>query len=249
MNSLSLSAVTVALVTLLPTAFAELCEIKFEESLRWRRHPDDCSSAYICLLGRVATYVCPEDFVIGSDDVTCVLRGSESDDCSSLENIALLDVPIKELKTDETCKKGERSPDENNCAKFSECITLPDGNTTLVPQECPYPQLFDVQTGKCEDYKDVECLVGQEIPKSPCDYVAEQCTSSHCVPCNIRFPSCVGLPDGMNPWAGREWSPYYVVCEEERVIVQDQCESEKEPQVFHPKDRNCVEYDPTKMFG
>lgn len=86
-----------------------------------------------------------------------------------------------------------------------------------------------------------KCLAG--------DYDAFQCTSSHCVPCSLRFPSCSGLPDGKHSWAGREWSPYYVVCEEERVIFQGECEGEKSAQVFHPEQRECVEIDEKTVIG
>jgi hypothetical protein len=81
------------------------------------------------------------------------------------------------------------------------------------------------------------------------DYKALQCSSAQCIPCNIRFPTCTGLPDGLNPWVGREWTPDYVTCEEERVILQGQCKSEKEPQVFHPNEKTCVVYDVKKIIG
>lgn len=227
-------------------AFSELCKITVDNSITWRRHPDDCSTAFMCLLGQVVSYTCPEGFVIGSDEVTCIPIGSPLDDCTGLDRVDLEDV---EIKISSGCKEGEIIPDEENCARYYACVALPDGNTTLLIRECAYPYLFDAQTGKCEHFKDAKCQKGQTVPKSPCEYHALQCTSAHCVPCNIRFPTCSGLPDGINPWVGREWTPDYVLCEEERVTLQGQCKSEKEQQVFHPEQKTCVDFDVRKIVG
>lgn len=228
---------------------SELCEITAGSSIKWSRHPDDCSTAYMCLLGKVVSYTCPEGYVVSSDDVSCIPAGSQYDDCTELERIILHDVEITPLNIASSCKEGNKLQDEANCAMYSECVALPDGNTTMVSQECKYPFLFNVKSGKCEHFKDVKCDPSQIVPKSPCDYKAFQCSSAQCIPCNIRFPTCTGLPDGLNPWVGREWTPDYVTCEEERVILQDQCKSEKEPQVFHPNEKTCVVYDVKKIVG
>lgn len=95
---------------------------------------------------------------------TLFLKGSE------LERVYLEDVEIKPLKMSPGCKEGQTMSDERSCAKYSECVALPDGNTTTLIKECTYPFLFDVQTGKCEHFKDVKCQPGQIIPKSPCKY-------------------------------------------------------------------------------
>lgn len=63
------------------SAFSELCEITTDADITWRRHPDDCSSAFMCLLGQVVSYNCPDGFVIGSYEITCVPSGSSADDC------------------------------------------------------------------------------------------------------------------------------------------------------------------------
>lgn len=62
-------------------AVSELCRSAEVNSIKWRRHPDDCSTAYMCLLGQVVSYRCPEGYVIGTDEVTCVPAGSPLDDC------------------------------------------------------------------------------------------------------------------------------------------------------------------------
>ena len=83
----------------------------------------------------------------------------------------------------------------------------------------------------------------------PGEYDAFQCSSAHCIPCSIRFPSCSGLPDGLNSWSGREWSPYYVMCEEERVTFQGECVADKSAKVFHPEQKQCVILDEKMIIG
>ena len=38
------------------------------------------------------------------------------------------------------------------------------------------------------------------------------------IPCQVSYPSCVGLPDGPNAYSGRERSPYYIICRDERSV-------------------------------
>jgi hypothetical protein len=58
--------------------------------------------------------------------------------------------------------------------------------------------------------------------------VENECRSSQgCVPCSARFPSCVGLTNGLNSWPDREGTPYFVVCKNERVVYHDQCDYDK----------------------
>lgn len=74
------------------------------------------------------------------------------------------------------------------------------------------------------------------------EYDSNSCVhSSHCVPCEVRFPSCKGRPDGINAWSGRERTPYFVVCENERLVRQGKCTYEEDSHiVFDPIERACV---------
>ena len=79
---------------------------------------------------------------------------------------------------------------------------------------------------------------------SPGQYVANQCQGhAHCIPCEVRFPSCKGLPDGLNPWLGREMSPYYVLCNAERALYQGMCDNSQGTQLFDPEKRLCSAID------
>lgn len=75
------------------------------------------------------------------------------------------------------------------------------------------------------------------------DYDSNKCRSAHCIPCHIRYPSCDGFGDGMNPWKGREGSPNYVICQEGRVVYQGECPRYADTQhIFHPVKKLCVDF-------
>jgi hypothetical protein len=65
-------------------------------------------------------------------------------------------------------------PHPDNCAWFYNCSLRPDGVMATFFQshvlECPYPQLFSLDSMQCEDFEDVECR-GRYEPKSPCECI------------------------------------------------------------------------------
>jgi hypothetical protein len=67
------------------------------------------------------------------------------------------------------------------------------------------------------------------------------CLGNHCVPCQVRFPSCRGLPDGPNHWVGKTLSSYIVNCQNERVVSTGLCDNSQGTQVFDPATRKCVQ--------
>lgn len=75
------------------SAFSELCDITTDADMKWRRHPDDCSSAFMCLLGQVVSYSCPDGFVIGAYEISCIPSGSPTDDCKFWFILQLFSVP------------------------------------------------------------------------------------------------------------------------------------------------------------
>lgn len=70
------------------------------------------------------------------------------------------------------------------------------------------------------------------------EYRQNRCpsTNTSCVPCADRLPSCVGLPNGQNSFAGQIWSPYYVDCVDNRTYTVHYCRHGW----FHPVQRICV---------
>ncbi|OWF42966.1 uncharacterized protein LOC110460389 [Mizuhopecten yessoensis] len=144
------------------------------------------------------------------------------------------------IQTQTVCQSTpkERLP-HSNCGKYVDCHS----GVPLV-HECPYPQLYNIYTEQCQHHDLVQCQTRKE-PKSPCDYDAYQCgLSSHCMPCELRFPSCDGAGDGPNPWTGREWTPYFITCYKERLTFQSKCSlaaSSAASYVFDPVKKRCVD--------
>lgn len=71
------------------------------------------------------------------------------------------------------------------------------------------------------------------------DYLKNLCTSGDpaCVPCTSRLPSCDGLPDGNQPYPGREWQADYVNCYKNRTVSVQRCSRG----FFHPQQKHCVD--------
>ncbi|XP_069104084.1 LOW QUALITY PROTEIN: uncharacterized protein [Argopecten irradians] len=108
----------------------------------------------------------------------------------------------------------------DNCAQYIDCRQLHTdfGN---YKQECPYSELFDDQMNACRPYINVNCGT-RPVPKAPCEYEANmRCLSNRCTICEETFPSCVGLPDGNNPFPGQLTK--YIVCRDDRTLSQEAC--------------------------
>lgn len=69
------------------------------------------------------------------------------------------------------------------------------------------------------------------------DYDVKPCHGSHCPPCRSQYPSCIGRPDGLSPWQGRELTHHYVICSLERAIFRGVCTHSR---IFHPTKLKCV---------
>uniref|UniRef100_A0A8W8LYV4 Chitin-binding type-2 domain-containing protein n=2 Tax=Magallana gigas TaxID=29159 RepID=A0A8W8LYV4_MAGGI len=90
-------------------------------------------------------------------------------------------------------------------------------------------------------YSVVSC--GQRFePKTHCEYDKYLCQHAHCPPCFLRHPSCHGLPEGLNPWPGKEGTPFFLVCRDGRVRYSGQCpDTPTSHQMFDPYKNVCVE--------
>ncbi|WAR05418.1 hypothetical protein MAR_020787 [Mya arenaria] len=132
-------------------------------------------------------------------------------------------------------------PDPSNCGKYYNC-SHPDTGYT---QECIYPLLFSDKTSSCDNFQDVQCGTRPE-PQSPCEYTQNQCKTADlaCVPCSQRFPSCKGLPDGINGAPGHMWTDMYIQCQKNRTIAVQHCRQG----FFNPFKKQCVEnVDPSQI--
>lgn len=70
------------------------------------------------------------------------------------------------------------------------------------------------------------------------DYTQNLCRKGEgaCPPCSERLPSCVGVPDGDQPFTGRLWKPQFITCFLNRTILLQQCTNG----YFHPIKKQCL---------
>lgn len=196
-------------------------------------HPEDCSLYYVCFHGRRFLKKCDDDEVFDKNSKSCVPRGFKTDSCSSTlgKHSMVCSAP------------GDLLPHAQSCAKYFDCSST---SIRGVPRtrECPYPYLFDSNTKSCRYFTEVDCKDRPE-PKHPCDYAVKPCHGSHCPPCRSRYPSCIGRPDGLSPWQGRELTPHYVICSLERAIFNGVCSNTR---IFHPSKLKCVNSNQVKTL-
>ncbi|XP_076453497.1 uncharacterized protein LOC143288755 [Babylonia areolata] len=129
-------------------------------------------------------------------------------------------------------------PTGDNCAQYYNCSN-PTSSLGRYVSECPMGQLFHAATGMCAPRHMVQCQ-GRPAPQQACHYKANQCphagTSTGCVPCRDRFPSCWGRRHGPVPLP-RQLSPVYVTCYRGRVTGLHRCP----PGLFmDPSYRRCT---------
>ncbi|KAJ8301992.1 hypothetical protein KUTeg_020979 [Tegillarca granosa] len=183
--------------------------------LKWKSDSANCSVIYLCFNNRAFKYTCPDDYVTDEEGKTCVPKGSADDKCKQENRPGL-------------CSVGSdlRIPDKDNCARFYACPNNASRNSAEMElKECPFPLLYDEDLKMCGYPDAVKCGSRYE-PKDAC---------------NVRYPSCKGLPDGLNPWVGREETPYYAVCKRERVMYHGKCSQSVNTQIFNRRTRMCVE--------
>ncbi|CAG2185880.1 unnamed protein product [Mytilus edulis] len=223
MNTLTIIAFTVIII---PVCSTNICD--GSKKVHWKMDPSDCGVFYLCFGTLQHKYKCEKDQVYEKETKTCVEKGSDHDKCSKKSDLPINASPAA------ICEKSNSVflTYEESCSKYIDC-------TTQSVEECPYPLLFDENISRCVQPEKANC--GSRILyKDPCDYDENQCRSAQgCVPCYVRYPSCKGLPNGLNPWTGREGSPYFAVCKNERVVYNDMCDFENKKEIFNPEKLFC----------
>ncbi|KAK3095139.1 hypothetical protein FSP39_010723 [Pinctada imbricata] len=130
---------------------------------------------------------------------------------------------------------------EDHCAQYYDCSgenALPGSSTPYV-SECPYPQLFNADTLKCDEFSKVDCGKRAE-PLSPCDYLRHQCKEGPgCTPCTDLIPGCEGVPDGPNSYPGRLLTKFFIMCRSNKTASIEIC-SLATGGVFDPIQQKCT---------
>uniref|UniRef100_A0A8W8J0X8 Chitin-binding type-2 domain-containing protein n=1 Tax=Magallana gigas TaxID=29159 RepID=A0A8W8J0X8_MAGGI len=110
--------------------------------------------------------------------------------------------------------------DPENCGRYYNCSdpSTVQGLNKPYLRECTYPKLFASPT-----VHDGE-------------YVENQCFVTNCEPCESKFPSCIGKPDGSNVFPAKENTGYYIVCYRQRTVAIVSCNQ----RVYSHSERACV---------
>ncbi|XP_071083913.1 uncharacterized protein [Haliotis cracherodii] len=127
-------------------------------------------------------------------------------------------------------------PHPTECAQYYNCTTPAmkhywEANL----QECPYPQLYDPGTQRCEHYSKVQCGNRTE-PLGKCEYLVGRDSGTSCFANN---PSCRNLPDGLNAYEHCPNSPKYAVCVNQRLVYTGVCYNSTGTPIFDAKLRSC----------
>ncbi|XP_025107574.1 uncharacterized protein LOC112572216 [Pomacea canaliculata] len=205
-------------------------------------HPTDCSGYIECVGGQPVQRRCPTDRVFSSLLDDCVFPWDTNADL----------CPRKQDSVVTICTNYSTAffPHPTNCHQFYNCT----GHSTLIyfppvsgPDsddfyrfECPFPQLFNDVTMRCEDYPNVRC--GHRFqPLGQCEYDRLRCQTGRCL-CENRWPSCRGLPDGENVFKYREWSPYFIICKDQRLADIGRCSTHPRLNVQEVHHRKYTKY-------
>ncbi|XP_065924132.1 uncharacterized protein [Magallana gigas] len=129
-------------------------------------------------------------------------------------------------------------PDPENCGRYYNCSdpSTVQGLNKPYLRECTYPKLFASPAVGCQLFMMVDCAKRKKIPMSPCEYVENQCFGTNCEPCESKFPSCIGKPDGSNVFPAKENTGYYIVCYRQRTVAIVSCNQG----VYSHSERACV---------
>ncbi|KAJ8313685.1 hypothetical protein KUTeg_008246 [Tegillarca granosa] len=130
-------------------------------------------------------------------------------------------------------------PHPEDCALYYNCSSIYRVIPLYMEQnlhECPYPKLFSTETNQCEMFHRVECGKRKE-PK----WEKHWCRDDECLtPCASKYPSCIGKSDGLNPFRdGQSMLPYYLECEDERVVKIKICPRVPILTRFSPLTKRC----------
>ncbi|KAK7010578.1 chitin binding beak protein 1 [Biomphalaria glabrata] len=174
-------------------------------------------------------------------------RDSRLEATRSVDQVSRLSrvTMIEEVFPSHPCVRHRKSlilPHPSRCHWYYDCSQPPSNPVwkTVEPLtlECPYPSLFSETKLTCQAYNEVDCGQRTEY-KTPCDYRENTCTVPSCHSCQTHLASCVGLPDGVHPFPGRHWSPWFVQCQGERTMLQGRCDADRAP-IFSPDSGQCV---------
>ncbi|KAK3589928.1 hypothetical protein CHS0354_034946 [Potamilus streckersoni] len=178
----------------------------------------------------------PNEYIVCQDERTVEKLSCGAATFQSLSRTCALTLDPKNAARYCTANPGSKIENPENCAQYFDC-SRPNSPIGPFKHECPYPSLFSIPDMACKDFMQVTCGSRRE-PKSPCDYAANTCVGKgpECQPCENRFVTCEGRPDGNNTYPGRELTPFYASCFRNRTLTIYSCTTG----FFDPLKRVCT---------
>ncbi|XP_048257667.1 uncharacterized protein LOC124146566 isoform X2 [Haliotis rufescens] len=149
----------------------------------------------------------------------------------ALESSSALIAPTSDVDVNPICKTTMETliPHPTKCAQYYNCsapgmIIHRYGFLGQNLQECPFPELYNPETQRCEHYCKVTCGNRTE-PLGKCEYEQHACPGGkYCgIPCHVHNPTCRNLSDGLNVYEWRLNTPNYVVCVNQRLVYTGVC--------------------------
>ncbi|XP_062607658.1 uncharacterized protein LOC134269470 [Saccostrea cucullata] len=201
--------------------------------------PFNCAQFYDCshnlsALGKPFLRECNYPDLFSSSTKSCEPFSTVTGNCGRRKEVQAPSV------LNFLCSKNHSAaiPDPENCAKFYNCSKLLSSKTLEdMKTECGYPDLFSLSTGRCQNFKTVNCTKRKE-PVTPCEYYKNLCAlnSTKCIPCYKRLPSCQGLTNGNEAFPGKLWQADYIVCDTNRTMNISHC---SQGEYFNPRLSTC----------
>nr|XP_022296328.1 uncharacterized protein LOC111106095 isoform X2 [Crassostrea virginica] len=170
-------------------------------------------------------------------DLMMMYSKGETPDDETIDNICSKH-PELIIKTSNDCQTYYNCSGED--PELSRWIPMYHFWPSKYKHECHYPFVFSTKSLRCENYTDVDCG-SRFLPTWACRYFRNQCKLSHCIPCDVRFPNCENKSDGLWPQPSRGFSPWYMICENNRTLRTGYCPTDREWSVqSFPYKGECV---------
>ncbi|XP_061167966.1 uncharacterized protein LOC133176922 [Saccostrea echinata] len=144
-----------------------------------------------------------------------------------LEKIKILNTFAALLPPNISCSVNDMLilPHPEECQLYYNCSVI----YSIIPKqmeqhlmECDYPNLFSLETNRCDNFRKVACKTRREI-KDKCKYRLMIQSFWSPEPCLLSFPSCDNKTDGLHEHGVKKPSPYFMICDGERFLREGFC--------------------------
>ncbi|PVD24727.1 hypothetical protein C0Q70_15212 [Pomacea canaliculata] len=197
-----------------PAAVVTSC---LQSATRQTADPQSCKNYYICPNGTLALLSCPEFTLFDVVSNRCIPFTGV--DCQARP------VTYSADQLSQVCSANPflLIPSSQTCNSYYNCSRRTESGSPAYYQECPYLQLFDVNSRRST--------------------VSSECGTSHCAPCTAVTPDCRNLPNGKQPFNKGQYRPRYAMCQDGWTVDVLDCQPDAQrnlPRLFDPNSLDCV---------